>query len=356
VGLGLVLGVGGCASHAEVDHAEEGGAYPTTRPQRKDTEIVKEYVAQIRAIRHIEVRALERGYLQDIFVDEGKHVKVGAPMFQVMPLVYQAELQRASAEADFARIEFDNTTMLREGNVVSEKELALAKAKLAKAEAEKGVAQAHLTLTQFKAPFDGIMGRLMVRKGSLLEEGELLTTLADNSRMWVYFNVTEAEYLDYRKRMDEGHKPFEVKLRMANGEVFDQPGVVETIEADFNNETGNIAFRAGFPNPDGLLRHGETGNILVTSVKKDALLIPQKATFDILDKKYVYVVDEEGVAHLRPIQVSEQLPHLFVVSEGLTENDVFLLDGLRKVHDGGEVKTTYEEPADVLAHLDLPVK
>lgn len=248
--------------HAEKHKAEEGAVFLVTSPVRTDTEITKSYVAQIRAIQHIEIRALERGYLESIFVDEGQLVKKGQRMFQVMPALYQAELQKAQAEAEFAQIEYQNTKMLADKNVVSANELGLGKAKLDKAKAEMALAQVHRDLTEIKAPFDGIMNRFHVRHGSLLEEGELLTTLSDNSKMWVYFNVTEAEYLDYKSRAQTGDAAAVVKLVMANGKVFGEAGKVETIEADFNNETGTIAFRSLFSNPDGLLRHGETGNVL----------------------------------------------------------------------------------------------
>ena len=134
--------------------------------------------------------------------------------------------------------------------------------------------------------------RFQVRLGSLLDEGELLTTLSDNSKMWVYFNVPEAEYLDYQTET-KTKQDLKVQLLMANNKYFDQVGEIRTIEADFNNETGNIAFRATFPNPKGLLRHGETGNVVIRVPFKNALLIPQKATFEVLDKKYVYVIDED---------------------------------------------------------------
>lgn len=350
--VALLVLLGAC-SHAETHEAEEAGRFPVTHPKKSDTELTREYVAQIRAIQHIEVRALERGYLEDIFIDEGKPVHKGQPMFQVLRTVYDAELQKAAAEADYAAIEFANTQSLQQGKVVSDAELKLAKARLDQAVAEKKLAQAHYDLTQFRAPFDGIMGRLEVRKGSLVEEGELLTTLADNHEMWVYFNVSETEYLAYRKQLAED-QPLTVQLRLANGEIFDQKGVVQTIEADFNNETGAIAFRATFPNPDGLLRHGETGNVLVTSALDDVLLIPQKATFDVLDKKYVYVVDEEGVAHTREITVSDELPHLYVVATGLTEGDRFVVDGIRKVRDGQEIEIDDQQPEAVFQTLDVP--
>jgi multidrug efflux pump subunit AcrA (membrane-fusion protein) len=171
-------------------------------------------------------------------------------------LFYQL-LQRkaeATAEVYFAEIEYRNTKSLADSNVVSKNELDLAKAKLDKAKAELAFARVRLGVTKIRAPFDGIMDHFQVRLGSLIEEVDLLTTLSDNSRMWVYFNVPEAEYLDYKVKASKNDR-MKVDLLMANHQRFPYPGVVETIEADFNNETGNIAFRATFPNPNGLLRH-----------------------------------------------------------------------------------------------------
>jgi len=350
---GALLGQVGCESEALP--AEEHGEYLVTSPLRRDTEITTEYVAQIRAIQHIELRALERGYLQDIFVDEGQAIAKGQRMFQIMPTMYQAELQKAKAEAEFAGIEYQNTKLLADNQVVSNNELALAKAKLDKAKAEMDLSQVHRNLTEIRAPFDGIMDRLEVRRGSLLDEGELLTTLSDNSKMWVYFNVTEAEYLDYKTRAD-ADKNTAVKLVMANGKVFDQAGVIETIEGEFHNETGTIAFRATFPNPTGLLRHGETGKVLMTTPLKNALVIPQKATYEVLDKRYVFVIDGDGVAHSRAIKIAEELPHMFVVEDGLAEGDKILIDGLRKVQDGQRVGTRFQAPEEVLKHLDVPAE
>ena len=227
-------------------------------------------------------------------------------MFQIMPLIYQAEMHKSEAEAHFAEIEYQNTKTLADSNIVSKNELALSKAHLDKAKAELGLAQAHLGFTDIRAPFDGMMGLFNVRLGSLIDEGELLTTLSDNSKMWVYFNVPEAEYLDYITK-EKSDSPLKVKLKMANNQLFEQSGTVETIVADFNNETGNIAFRATFSNPKGILRHGETGNIQMPVFYKNALIIPQKATFDILDKKYVFVITEEGIVKSTQITIGAEI-------------------------------------------------
>ena len=339
----------GCVSTKE--EKEEETNFLVTSPLKKDTLITKEYVAQIHAIRHIELRALERGYLQNIYVDEGQFIRKGKLMFQILPTMYQAEVRKAQAEAKYAALEYQNTRKLAESNIVSSSELALADAKLGKAKAEVSLAQVHLGFTAIRAPFDGIMDHFQVRLGSLVEEGDLLTTLSDNSKMWVYFNVPEAEYLDYKA--SGNNNMVNVKLQMANHRIFEYPGYVETIEADFNNETGNIAFRATFPNTKGLLRHGQTGNILMEFPMKNALLIPQKATFEVLDKKYVYVLDKNNVLKSREITVAAELPHIFVVKDGLVESDKILLEGLRLVHENEKIHYKFLKPKSVMSDLEL---
>ena len=348
--LCALLYMTGCSTKAE--EKEEAANYLVTSPLLKDTTVTTEFVCQIHAIQHIEVRALEKGYLQKIFVDEGQFVKKGQLMFQILPIQYQAELQKAQAEANFVNVEYKNTKLLADSNIVSKNELALSKAKLDKAKAEVSVAKIHLGFTEVRAPFDGIMDHFQVRLGSLVNEGDLLTTLSDNSKMWVYFNVPEAEYLNFKAKT-QAENLEKVQLLMANQELFDYPGVVQAIEADFNNETGNIAFRATFPNPKGLLRHGETGNIQMTLPLKNALIIPQKATFEVLEKKYVFVVDKDNIIRSREITVGAEMPHIFVVRSGLKKQDRILLEGLRQVKENEKIHVKYVQPDSVVSHLSL---
>ncbi len=195
---------------------EEAGVFAVTTPRRQDVELTHEYVAQVQAIQHIEVRAQERGYLTEIFVDEGQLIEAGTKMFQIMPLIYRADLRRAEAEADMASIEYKNTKLLADKDIVSPAELALAGAKLNRAKAELSLAQTHMRLTEIRAPFTGLMDRFAVRLGSLLDEGELLTTLSDNRTLWIYFNVTEAEYLDYKARTPTTSARPRSEFKMAN--------------------------------------------------------------------------------------------------------------------------------------------
>lgn len=353
--LGLCALLLGTSCAMKNEEPEESIRFQVTSVLKMDTAITRDYVCQIRSAQHIELRALERGYLQNIFVDEGQFVKKGQLMFQIMPLIYQAEMQKAQAEANFAEIEYLNTKKLADSNVVSPNELALAKAKFNKAKAELALAQTHLQFTEIRAPFDGIMDHFYVRLGSLVEEGDLLTTLSDNRELWMYFNVPEAEYLDYKQNTREENL-MKVNLLMANNQLFPHAGIVKTIEADFNNETGNIAFRATFPNPDGLLRHGETGNIQMTIPIKNALIIPQKATYEVLEKKFVFVVDKDNVVKSREISIAAEMPDIYIVKDGLAANEKILLEGIRKVKDNDKIEYDYERPEKVLPSLKVYVE
>ncbi|CAN5445613.1 efflux RND transporter periplasmic adaptor subunit [soil metagenome] len=350
-GIIACLGFASCKpEHAT--HDEDQIKFVVSSPLRKDTSLLREYVCQIKAIQHIELRALERGYLENILVDEGQLVKKGQPMFQIMPTIYQAEYMKAQAEAKVAEIEYLNTRTLNDSNVVSKNELAMAKARFDHAKAEVALADAHLQFAKISAPFTGIMDRLHVRHGSLLGEGDMLASLSDNSSMWVYFNVPEAQYLNHMTHT-RSDSLVRVTLRMANNEVFKHEGVVTTIEADFNNETGNIAFRATFPNAEGLLRHGETGSILMSEALPNALLIPQKATFEVLDKKYVYVVGKDNIVHSRQISIRTELPHIYVVGDGLAVGDKILFEGIRKVKDGDKITYSTVTPEASMESLEL---
>lgn len=344
-----VLVISGC--NHKSNHNNEITKYTVSVAVKKDTIVYREYVAQIRSYQHVELRALEQGYLQKIYVDEGQFVKKGDLLFQLMPVVFEAEKQKALAEYNKAEIEYKNTKALADSNIVSKNELALSKAVLDKAKSELDLAEAHLQFTQIRAPFDGIVGRFNdVRQGSLLEEGELLTTLSDISKMWVYFNVPESYYIEFIKKHNPKEQKHKVLLQLANGDIYENSGIVETIESDFNNETGNIAFRATFTNEKSILRHGQTGKILMPEELKNAVLLPQKATFEVLDKKYVYIVKNNKIES-RLISVGYDMPHLFQINAGITEKDTVLVDGLRKVKQGDRIEPVFMSIDEIVKEL-----
>jgi len=331
---------------------EETGKYTVTSTLRVDTSFTKEYVSQIQSIRNIEIRAQEKGYLQSINVDEGRYVHAGQVLFKIVPTMYEAEYLKAGAAMKEAELEMLNAKTLADKDIVSKSESAIAQAKLDEAKADVALAKLHLSLTEIKAPYDGVIDRIPLKLGSLIEEGALLTTLSDNRYVYAYFNVPEKEYLDYKAQGDANNMK-SVSLLLANNQKHKYKGVVETVEGQFDNETGNIAFRAKFPNPEMLLKHGETGKVQMTIPLKNALLIPQKATYELQDKVYVFVVDKNNVVKSRNITIKHRLPDIYVVDEGLADGDKILLEGVQNVKDDDKIEYKYVEPGNVIFNLQL---
>lgn len=323
----------------------------TTGALVRNVTITQPYVCQIHCQRHINVCALEIGYLERIKIKEGQLVKEGDLLFQVLPTLYKARFDVEAAEVKVASLEFNNTERLFKEKVVSQNELSLQQAKLAKAQAKASLAESELRFTEVRAPFEGIVDRLRQQQGSLVKEGEVLTTLSDNSVMWVYFNVPEARYLDYMDETKGDRDSNTVELLLANGKKFGQKGKIAAIVAKFDNETGNIPFRADFPNPDRLLRHGQTGNVLVNKNLKGATVIPQRATFENLDKRYVMVVGQDGIVRQREVRVLHELEDIFVIKPEAVAGERFVLEGIFQVHDGDKVECEQRDPAEVMAHL-----
>jgi membrane fusion protein (multidrug efflux system) len=322
-----------CKPHKE--EKEEANKYTVTSPVVMDTSFTKEYVSQIRSIRNIEIRAQEKGYLENIYVDEGQFVKAGQVLFRIMPKVYEAELLKAEAEAKAAEIELQNAKTLADKNIVSKNEQAMAQAKLDQAKAEIALAKLHLSFTEIRAPFAGTIDRIPKKLGSLIDEGELLTSLSDNSEMFAYFNVSEPEYLEYQTNA-KSRGDNKVNLLLANNRPLPYKGEVEVIESEFDNETGNIAFRAKFPNPDKLLRHGETGKVMMSMPLKD-----------------VFVVDKNNVLKSKNITVRGEMPDLYVIESGISQGDRILLEGIQKVKDDDKISYEYLAPQEVISHLRL---
>jgi membrane fusion protein, multidrug efflux system len=325
--------------------------FTVTSPIVIDTTVTKDYIAQIQSVQNIEIRTQVKGYLEGINVDEGKYVSGGQVLFNIMSKAYEAEVLKQKAEVKTAEVEFINTKNLADKNIVAKAELAMAQAKLDKEKAELSKAELELSFAKIKAPFDGVIDRIKFKKGSLIDEGGLLTTLSNNKEIFTYFNVSEVEYLDFKAHKTDEHQ--KVSLLLANGDLHKYKGEIETIESEFDNATGNIAFRAKFPNPELLLKHGETGKVRLTLPLKNALLIPQKCTYELQDKMYVYVVDKDNKLKSRNITIKQKLSNLYIINSGLEVSDKILLDGLQSAKEDEKIVAEFVDPKTVISNLQL---
>ncbi|MFC4263824.1 efflux RND transporter periplasmic adaptor subunit [Ferruginibacter yonginensis] len=349
IAIGLCL-LQACKNKKEVE--PEKNVIPISTPLVTDTTIKKEYVAEIESMQNIEIRAKVKGYLEKINVDEGQNVKAGQLLFIIRSREYDAELAKAAAEVKTATLEMQNVQLLEQKKIVSKAELALAVAKLNEAKAALGIAETNLSFTKIVAPFDGIIDRLKFKIGSLIDEGTLLTSLSNNKNVYAYFNVSELEYLNFvtNKKNNQESK---VGLLLANNQLHKYQGVIQTIEGEFDKNTGNIPFRAIFPNPDFLLKHGETGKVQLTIDLKNVMLIPQKATYEVQDKTYVFVVDDNQIVHAKNIHIQQRLPNLYVIDDGLLPNDKIIIEGVQTVKEDDKVTTSLMNPRTVINNLQL---
>lgn len=329
-------------SHTQAEK-KETEKYQVTNAFVTDTSVTREYVAQIQSVQNIEIRAKIDGYIESILVDEGQEVKAGQVLFTIRPTEFQAELAKAKAEVSAADIEFRNAKTLASRNIVSSNEVALAEAKLAQAKSEEARAALYLSYTTITAPFAGTIDRIRFKTGSLVDEGSLLTSLSDNRNIYAYFNLSEPEYLDYRASAGNNKKE-EVGLILANGTPHAHKGRIETIEGQFDNSTGTIALRAKFPNPELLLRNGETGKVQLTTALNKVMMIPQKATFELQDKVYVICIDNKNIAHSKPIHILQRLNGIYIVDEGIDSKDRILLEGIQYVKDDDHVTSEFVQP------------
>ncbi len=322
--------------------------FQVTYPIAIDTSYYNDYVSDIHSIRNVEIRARVKGYIETIHVDEGKMVKKGQTLFSISNQEYKedvlkakANLKNAIAEAKAAELDLQNIKILVEKKVVSKTEMEMAQSKLDALNANIEEAQSHevsallkLSFTEIKAPFDGVIDRIPNKVGSLIDEGTLLTTLSDNEEVYAYFNVSEKEYLDFASNVKEHSKKNDVSLILANNVEHSHKGNVETIEGEFDNATGSIAFRAKFANPEKILKHGSSGKIRLLKNLKNALVIPQKSTFEIQDKIYVFVVDDNNEIKMRSFIPKLRIPHLFIVESGLSSKDKIIYEGIQDVKEG----------------------
>lgn len=351
----MVIAITACKSNASPDNKNvtEEQALPALTLTLKDTVLYSTYVADVQAKQNVEIRNKVSGYLEKIYVDEGKEVQKGDLLFQLNAKEFEIELEKAraalaSARADAKAVELEKgrVKLLVDKKVIAATEYDLADAKLKAAEAKIREAQSvesdvltRQSYTKIRAPFSGIIDRIPLKLGSLVNEGSLLTTVSDISAMNVYFNVSENEYLKLLKSSKHDSATFSgsVDLLLADGTKYTYQGKVEPAESEFDQGTGAIAFRAVFANPKKILRHGATGKIQIANAVHNAIMIPQKSVFEIQDKNYVFIIDGNNIIHMQNIVPQARIGIQYIVQSGLQANDKIVIEGVQNIRDGQRI-------------------
>lgn len=316
----------------------------------------QEFSASLEGAVNVEIRPQVDGYLEKIYVDEGAYVKAGQPLFKINARVYAEQLNSArssllaaQANVQKAQVELDRLKPLVDNKVVSDVQLKTAKAELdaAKAAAAQvramvGSAEINVGYTLITAPVSGYIGRIPYKTGSLVGRGEALplTVLSDVKEIHAYFSMSEPDFIAFKNKFEGAtieekvkHVP-PVELILADNNVFDQKGKIETIEGQFDKTMGAITFRATFPNQGGMLRSGNTGKIRITQLFESALIIPQEATFEIQDKVYVYAVADSNKVISKLINISGKTSNYYYVDNGIKAGDKIVLSGIGNLKDG----------------------
>lgn len=327
-------------------------SYPVIKVLEKDTSLQLQYVADIQARKNVEIHARVSGILHTIHVEEGQTVKKGQLLFTINDDELQIALSKANAafnsiaaDAKVTEVEMERVNMLVTKNIVSKTELELAEAKLNAAKAKTEEARAEiaavrrsLSYTKIHSPFDGVINRLPLKSGSLLSNGSLLTTISDLHTMLAYFNISENEYLHLmRSNEDDSLDQNEVGLILADGTTYPFKGKLEAAESEIKENTGSIAFRADFPNPGQLLKHGATATLVIKKPAKRVLMIPQKSVIEIQDKNFVYILDESNVARMKNFRPLHRLDNYYIINDGLKANDRIIYEGVQSIREGEKI-------------------
>lgn len=319
-------------------------------------ELNSAYPATIKGQQDIEIRARVSGYITKLCVDEGAVVHKGQPLFLIDAVPYQKAVQAAEAAVEVAKanvattqLTVDSKTELHAQNIISDYDLqtaknslASAKAALAQAEAQLASARNDLSYTTITSPSDGVVGTIPFRVGSLVgtTTQEPLTVVSDINKMFVYFSMNEKQLLALTRQKDGsvnsmiGAMP-EVQLQLADGTMYPAKGKIETLSGVIDLSTGAVQMRATFPNAQRLLRSGGTGTVLIPSVLDSALLIPQSATYEVQDKKFVYVLGDSSKVKNTEITVfSLDNGKQYVVTSGLKPGEQVVVEGVATLRDG----------------------
>ncbi|MFC5410361.1 efflux RND transporter periplasmic adaptor subunit [Larkinella bovis] len=349
--------------------------YPVLTLTPRTTTLNSDYPATIEGQQDIEIRPKIDGYIEQIFVDEGATVRKGQPLFKITAPQYeqevrtaQAAIKIAQADVNAAQMEVNKVRPLVEKNIVSKYVLESAEftfqakqAALAQANATLANARTNLGYTSVTSPANGIVGIIPYKIGSLVNSNtpQPLTTVSNIGNIYAYFSINEKQVLEFSRNTKGATTQARlatmppVSLILANGQEFPKKGRIETTSGSINTETGSVRVRATFPNPGNLVRSGSSGIVRIPVTVDSAIVIPQKATYEIQGKTFVYLVESNGTVQSSAISVMQNNDgRFFIVQQGLRPGQQIVLEGVATLREGASIKpravnsdSVYRQPA-----------
>lgn len=350
------LSMTSCKKGQEVQ--TQSASYPTVKVSAGNKNLTTSYSAAIRGKQDIDVFPQVSGTIEKVCVSEGQNIRKGQVLFVIDQVPYKAALKTALANQEAAKaslstaeLNYNSNKELYAQKVVSEFTLKTsennyltAKAQLAQAEAQVVTARNNLSYTEVKSPSNGVIGMLPFRIGALVspQMSQPLTTVSDNTDMYVYFSMTENQLLKLTREHGSKDKAIaqipEIQIQLNDGSIYDHTGKIESISGVIDRTTGTVGVRAVFPNPDKILTSGGSGRVLIPSIYENCIIIPQGATIRMQDKYLVYkVVDGNAVSTL--IKVDEiNDGREYIVHEGLNVGDEIVSEGAGLIREGMKIK------------------
>lgn len=340
----------------DVKSAQET-AYASMKVAKSNISVSESYPAKIEGRQDIAIFPQVSGTISKVCVKEGEQIRKGQSLFIIDQVPFKAALQMAQANVEAAKagvataqLVYNSKVKLHEENVISEfdlqtskNQLLTAKAGLAQAEAQLVTAQNNLTYTQVLSPADGVVGTIPFRAGALVSPNipQPLTTVSDNSQMYVYYSISEIQFLGLTEKhgnMDSVLASLPpVSLELADGSMYPHKGIIETISGIIDPSTGSLSVRAVFPNDGGILHSGASGRIVLNRNKTNVIVIPCSATFELQDLVYVYkYVDGKAVSTRLEVALTDDGKN-YIVDSGLKTGDVIITEGVGLIHDNQEV-------------------
>lgn len=315
--------------------------------------VEQKYPGIIEGAVNVDIKAQVTGYLEAIYIKEGDYVQAGQTLFKIKGDVYneqvnnnQAALKTALANQANAKLEIEKLKPLVEGNVVSDMQLATAQAsydattaQVAQAKAALGSSQINAAFALIKAPVSGYIGRIPNRTGNLVTPSDAtpLTTLSEINNVFVYFSMSEADFLPYVRRKKETGTAGAVDLVLADGSVYNHKGTLEIASGNIDRNTGSIAMKAVFPNPDRLLRSGGSARVVIGQTLSSVLVIPMASVKDIQNKYFVYVLGDSSRVNMKPIEISGRSGVNYLVKDGVAPGEKIAFNNIEALHEGATV-------------------